>query len=176
MSNLKMARKIQERYQNNIGHKEDYFLNQQKEKNIQKHYIIAQIGNTFGNVDNYHLNEKFIGQGDFLQMKEKKNQSKKKYYKYANNSILTREQEKKVKKNKLLSTNIINVESIYNYFLNDFSIQSKDNNNIELQLKDLWKYFGVTDSYINKFNKFKNDLNNAEKNREFLIIEYENLK
>ena len=81
-----------------------------------------------------------------------------------------------MKKNKLLTTYINNVESIYNYFLNDFSIQSKDNNSIEFQLKDLWKYFGVTDSYINKFNKFKNDLNNTEKKREFLIIEYENLK
>ena len=171
-----MARKIQERNQNNIGHKEEHFSNQQKGKNIQKHYIIAQMGNTFGNVDNYHLNEKYIGQGDFFQLKEKKNQSKKKNYKYSNNSILIKEQEKKVKKNKLLTTYINNVESIYNYFLNDFSMQSKDNNTIEFQLKDLWKYFGVTDSYISKFNKFKNDLNNAEKKREFLIIEYENLK
>jgi len=169
-----MARKIQERNQN-IGHKEEYFINQKKEKNIQKDYIIA-LGNTFGKVDNYHLNEKYIGQGDFFQLKEKKNQSKKRNYKYTNNSIITKEQEKKMKKNKLLSTYINNMESIYNYFLSDFSLQSKDNNTLEYQLKDLWKYFGVTESYINKFNKYKNDLNNADKKREFLIIEYENLK
>ena len=63
--------------------------------------------------------------------------------------------------------NIIN--DIGKYYL----LSSKD---LEIRMESLWNKLGIKTSYTNKFMKLKNDMNNEDQQKQFMILEIENLE
>ena len=88
---------------------------------------------------------------------DEKNKTDKLYYKFDNN-------------NNNFQTNIMN------YFKSCKFLYTKNFDEIENDLINLWKNLGVKNNYINIFNIQKNNLFDIEEKTDFLILEIENLK
>lgn len=188
MNKFLLQRRAEHQNHNNsldYNHQKPKEKSQEKEKN----YILSKMDETLGK-------KKFKLNCFNLQFSgDNQNQEFNKNFKYRNIKRMVKKEQIVVKDKKInkkkenskenLNTNLNKTEFNYNYniqtniskyFKNSNLFLNKKNLELESYLDSLWKKFGVSESYINNFNSYKNIIINSDEKDIFIINEIENLE
>ena len=147
MSRLNMARKIRENHQNLINNKDnDYYHQQTKDKNNDNQYIMAKMGDVYGQKGNYHLNEYNI---EYLgDLRLDKNNQKNNNFRIRN----IRHNNSKIRK----GNDLLNINYLKDLF--------KENNNDRRRGKSSYKPNNSNINNNGDINKDNNNIKYSEKN------------